>query len=56
MNLYTVYFYVGFPVYHRNIEKLLTESGVYLNHTTPSSLVGKYSGFVLKECIARKPP
>ncbi len=41
--LYTVFFYVRYPVSYRNLQEILVERGVSVNHATLNRWVVRYS-------------
>ena len=47
--LYAVYFYVRFPVSYRDLEEILAERGVNLDHPTLNRWVEKYAGAIASE-------
>ena len=44
--LYAVYFYVRFPVSYRDLEEIMAERGVNLDHATLNRWVEKYAGAI----------
>ena len=54
--LYAVYFYVRFPVSYRDLEEIMAERGVDLDHATLNRWVEKYAGMIAKEAHRRKAP
>ena len=54
--LYAVYFYVRFPVWYRDLEEIMVERGVDLDHATLNRWVEKYAGAIAKEAHRRKAP
>ena len=54
--LYAVYFYVRFPVSYRDLEEILAERGVDLDHATFNRWVEKYAGAIAEEAHCRKAP
>ena len=42
--LYAVYFYARFPVSYRDLEEIMAERGVEVDHATLNRWVGKYAG------------
>ena len=47
--LYAVYFYVRFPVSYRDLEEIMAERGVDLDHATLNRWVEKYAGAIAEE-------
>ncbi len=47
--LYAVYFYVRFPISYRNLEEIMAERGVDLDHATLNRWVEKYAGAIADE-------
>ena len=56
MILYAVYFYVRFPVSYRDLEEIMAERGVDLDHATLNRWVEKYAGAIAEEAHRRKSP
>ncbi|MEP3333108.1 MAG: IS6 family transposase, partial [Sedimentitalea sp.] len=54
--LYAVYFYVRFPVSYRELEEIITERGVDLDHATLNRWVERYAGAVAGVAHRRKEP
>ena len=54
--LYAVYFYVRFPVSYRDLEEIMAECGVDLDHATLNRWVEKYAGTIAAEAYRRKAP
>jgi putative transposase len=54
--LYAVYFYVRFPVSYRDLEDIMAERGVDLDHATLDWWVEKYAGAIAEEAHRRKSP
>ena len=54
--LYAVYFYVRFPVSYRDLEEIMAELGVDLNHATLNRWVEKYASAIAGEAHRRKSP
>lgn len=54
--LYAVYFYVGFGVSYRDIEEIIAERGVAVDHATFNRWVEKYAGAIADEARRRKGP
>ena len=54
--LYAVYFYVRFPVSYRDLEEIMAERGVDLDHATLNRWVEKYAGAIAEEAHRRKAP
>jgi putative transposase len=52
--LYAVYFYVRFPVSYRDLEEIMAERGVDLDHATLNRWVEKYAGAIAEEAHRRK--
>jgi putative transposase len=47
--LNAVYFYVRFPVSYRDLEEIMAERGVDLDHATLNRWVEKYAGAIAEE-------
>ena len=56
MILYAVYFYLRFPVSYRDLEEIMAERGVDLDHATLNRWVEKYAGVIAKVAHRRKAP
>ena len=56
MILYAVYFYVRFPVSYRDLEEIMAERSVDLDHGTLNRWVEKCAGMIAKEAHRRKAP
>ena len=54
--LFAVYFYVRVPVSYRDLEEIMAERGVNLDHATLNRWVEKYAGAVADEAHLRKVP
>tara|TARA_R110000850_G_scaffold221235_1_gene347052 strand:+ start:316 stop:1005 length:690 start_codon:yes stop_codon:yes gene_type:complete len=54
--LYDVYFYVRFPVSYRDLEEIIVEPVVDLDHATLNRWVEKYAGAIAEEAHRRKSP
>ena len=54
--LYAVYFYVRFPVSYRDLEEIMAERGVDLDHATLNRWVEKYAGAIAEEAHRWKSP
>ena len=54
--LYAVYFYVRFPVSYRDLEEIMAERGVDLDHATLNRWVVKYAGAIAEEAHRGKSP
>jgi len=52
--LYAVYFYVRFAVSYRDLEEIMAERGVQVDHATLNLWVVKYAPLIAKELQARK--
>lgn len=52
--LYAVYFYVRFPVSYRDLEEIMAERGVDLDHANLDRWVEKYAGAIAEEAHRRK--
>ena len=52
--LYAVYFYVRFPVSYRDLEEIMAERGVFVDHATLNRWVEKYAGAAAIEAHRRK--
>ena len=53
---YAVYFYVRFPVSYRDLEEIMAERGVDLDHATLNRWVEKYAGAIAEEAHLWKSP
>jgi len=56
MILYAVYFYVRFPVLCRDLEEIMAERGVDMDHATLNRWIEKYAGTIAAERYRRKAP
>ncbi len=56
MILYAVYFYVRFPVSYRDLEEIMAERGVDMDHATLNRWIEKYAGTIAAETYRRKAP
>lgn len=56
MILYAVYFFVRFGVSYRDLEELMAERGVAVDHATLNRWVEKYAGAIVDEAHGRKGP
>ena len=54
--LYAVYFYVRFPVSYRDLEEIMADCAVDLDHATLNRWVKKYASAIAKEAHRRKSP
>lgn len=54
--LYAVYFYVRFGVSYRDLEEIMAERGVVVDHATLNRCVEKYAGVIANEVHRRKAP
>ncbi len=54
--LYAVYFYVRFSVSFRDLEEIMAERGVRVDHATLNRWVEKYAGAIAEEAHRRKSP
>ncbi|MEP5761251.1 MAG: IS6 family transposase [Litoreibacter sp.] len=54
--LYAVYFYVRFGVSYRDLEEIMAERSVAVDHATLNRWVGKYAGAIADEAHPRKSP
>lgn len=54
--LYAVYFYVRFGVSYRDLEEIMAERGVVVDHATLNRWVEKYAGVIANEAHRRKAP
>lgn len=52
--LYAVYFYVRYAVSYRDLEEILTERGVHIDHATLNRWVVKYAPLIAAEAQKRK--
>lgn len=56
MILYAVYFYVRYGVSYRDLEEIMAERGVAVDHATLNRWVEKYAGAIADEAHRRKGP
>ena len=56
MILYTVFFYVRYAVSYRDLEEIMAERGVQVDHATLNLWVVKYSPDIAKPAQMRKQP
>jgi putative transposase len=54
--LYAVYFYVRYAVSYRDLEEIMAERGVSVDHATLNRWVVKYSPLIADEAHRRKSP
>jgi putative transposase len=54
--LYAVYFYVRYGVSYRDLEEIMAERGVAVDHATLNRWVEKYAGAIADEAHRRKGP
>lgn len=54
--LYAAYFYVRFPISYCDLEEIMAERGVELDHATFNRWVEKYAGAIAGEAHRRKAP
>ena len=54
--MFAVYFYVRFPVSYRDLEEIMAERGVFVDHATLNRWVEKYAAAVANEAHRRKKP
>lgn len=54
--LYAVYFHVRFPVSYRDLEEIMAERGVDLDHAALNRWVEKYAGAIAEEAHRQKSP
>ncbi len=54
--LYAVYFYVRFPASYRDLEEIMAERGVNLDHATLNRWVERYAGAIAEEAHRQKAP
>lgn len=54
--LFAVYFYFRFPVSYRDLEEIISERGVYVDHATLNRWVGRYAETIAEEAHRRKAP
>ena len=47
--LYAVYFYVRFAVSYRDLEEIMAERGVHVDHATLNRWVVKYASMIAQE-------
>ena len=52
--LYAVWFYVRFPVSYRDLEEIMAERGVEVDHATLYRWVAKFLPLIAKEAHKRK--
>ncbi len=52
--LYAVYFYVRYAVSYRDLEEIMAERGVDVDHATLNSWVVKYSPLIAEQAQKRK--
>lgn len=52
--LYAVFFYVRYAVSYRDLEEIMAESGVTIDHATPNRWVVKYSPLIACQAQRRK--
>lgn len=52
--LFAVFFYVRYPVSYRDLEEIMRERGVEIDHATLNRWVIKYSPLIAKEAQSRK--
>ena len=52
--LYAVFFYVRYPVSYRNLEEIMAERGVVVDHATLNRWVVKYAPLIADEARKRK--
>jgi putative transposase len=52
--LYAVYFYVRYAVYYRDLEKIMAERGVNVDHATLNRWVVKYAPLIARDVQKRK--
>jgi len=53
--LYAVYFYVRYGVSYRDLEEIMEERGVNIDHATLNRWVVNYSPLIFAEAKKRKP-
>ena len=54
--LYAVFFYAHYGVSYRNLEEIMTERGVEIDHATPNRWVAKFSPMIAAKAQSRKRP
>jgi putative transposase len=54
--LFAVFFYVRYTVSYRDLEEIMAERGVRVDHATLNRLVAKYSSQIAANALRRKPP
>ena len=54
--LYAVYFYVRFAVSYRDLEEIMAERGVHVDHATLNRWVVKYASMIAQELRNRSRP
>ena len=54
--IYAVYFYVRFGVSYRDLEEIMAERGIAVDHATLNRWVEKYAGAIADEAHRRKMP
>ena len=52
--LYAVFFYVRYSVSYRDLEEIMAERGVLVDHATLNRWVAKYSPLIAKEAHRRR--
>ncbi len=54
--LYAVFFYLRYGVAYRDLEEIMAERGVELDHATPSRWVSRYAGLAADALRHKKCP
>ncbi|WP_299948636.1 IS6 family transposase [uncultured Ruegeria sp.] len=54
--LFAVFFYVRYGVFYRDLEEIMGERGVFVDHTTLNRWVTRYSGAIAEAARRRKVP
>jgi putative transposase len=54
--LYAVYFYVRYGVSYRDLDEIMAERGVEIDHATLNRWVVKFSPLIAANALARKKP
>mgnify|MGYP005831734371 FL=1 len=54
--LFAVFFYLRYGVSYRDLEEIMAERGVEVDHATLNRWVGRYAGQVAEEARRRKRP
>lgn len=54
--LYAMFFYVCYPVSYRDLQEIMAERGIEIDHTTLNRWVVKYSPQIAAQTLRRKRP